>query len=413
MQEIKRTMLSDLQNHLNQKEITLIIGPRQVGKTTLMKKLKKYLDDAWKKTLFLNLDIENDKQFFGTQEKFLQKVQLEIGGSGFVFIDEIQKKENAGIFLKWIYDMDLPYKFIISGSGSLELKEKIHESLAGRKRMFECFPVSFLEFIDFKTAYKFSDTLQDFFLLEQEKTQNYLVEYLNFGGYPRVILETEFSEKKAMIDEIYRSYVSKDISYLLKIEKEEAFMMMLKIIASQAWELLNYSQLAAQVGVNELTLKNYLYYAINTFAVKQVSPFFRNKQKEILKAKMLYFNDLGMRNYMLGLMGNLDNPAHLWFVFQNFVYKLLYEKYCTTSLQIKFWRTTDQTKVDFILEDGERVTPVEVKYSRLTKPEITRSLKSFCERYAPEEVIVVNLTLRDEVMFGASKVVFKPFWELA
>jgi len=107
-----------------------------------------------------------------------------------------------------------------------------------------------------------------------------------------VVLETELLEKKAMIDEIYKSYIIKDISYWLRIEKEEAFMMMLKLVASQAGQLLNYSKLSNQVGINELTLKNYLYYAINTFAIKQVSPFFRNKQKEILGAKMLYFNDL-------------------------------------------------------------------------------------------------------------------------
>jgi predicted AAA+ superfamily ATPase len=145
-----------------------------------MKQLKTSLDSKKEKTLFLNLDVERDKQFFESQEKLLQKIRLEIGDSGFVFIDEIQKKSDAGVFLKGMYDQDVPYKFIVSGSGSLELKEKIHESLAGRKRMFECFPISFLEFIHFKTNYKFEHKLQDFFMLEQEKTLNYLIEYLNF-----------------------------------------------------------------------------------------------------------------------------------------------------------------------------------------------------------------------------------------
>jgi predicted AAA+ superfamily ATPase len=257
-----------------------------------MKQLKADLDHKGEKTLFLNLDVENDAQFFISQEKLLQKIRLEIGERGFVFIDEIQKKENAGVFLKGIYDQDLPYKFIISGSGSLELKEKIHESLAGRKRIFECFPISFLEFVHFQTNYRYTSDISHFFALETEKTLNYLVEYLNFGGYPRVILETVLQEKKQVIDEIFKSYVAKDISYLMHIDKADAFIMMIKILASQAGQLAKYSELAKQIGISEPTLKNYLYYAVHTFAIKQVSPFFKNKQKEILKSQTFYFNDL-------------------------------------------------------------------------------------------------------------------------
>jgi predicted AAA+ superfamily ATPase len=135
---IKRRIFEDLKAHLSQKEITLITGPRQAGKTTLMMLLKEHVEAGEKSTLAFNLDIESDRRAFESQESLLRKIQLELGASGgFVFIDEIQRKENAGLFLKGLYDMNLPYKFIVSGSGSLELKEKIHESLAGRKRIFE------------------------------------------------------------------------------------------------------------------------------------------------------------------------------------------------------------------------------------------------------------------------------------
>src|SRR3989338_8852975 len=127
---IKRALLRDLKEHFNKKEITFIVGPRQAGKTTLMFLLKKYLDRLEEKTVYLTLDIERDRQFFASQESLINKIKLVIGDKGYVFIDEIQRKENAGIFLKGIYDMNLPYKFIVSGSGSVELKEKIHESLA-------------------------------------------------------------------------------------------------------------------------------------------------------------------------------------------------------------------------------------------------------------------------------------------
>jgi len=141
---IKRTLLNKLKSHLSKREFSLIVGPRQAGKTTLMLLLQDYLKKKGEKNLFLNLDIESERIFFSSQEKLLSKIRLELGtGGGFVFIDEIQRKEDAGLFLKGLYDMRLPYKFIISGSGSIELKEKIHESLTGRKRVFELSTVAF------------------------------------------------------------------------------------------------------------------------------------------------------------------------------------------------------------------------------------------------------------------------------
>ena len=412
MNDIKRELFEDLKNHLSKKEITLIIWPRQVWKTTLMKQLKKYLDDKTEKTLFLNLDYEQDNIFFESQEKLLQKILLEIWEDWYVFIDEIQKKENAWIFLKWIYDLDLKYKFIISWSWSLELKEKIHESLAWRKRMFECFPINFKEFVNYKTNYKYEFKLLNFFILEQEKLQNYLIQYLNFWWYPRVILETEFKEKKYIIDEIYKSYVMKDISYLLKVEKIDAFIIMLKILSSQIWQILKYSELSKQVWISEQTIKNYIYYAENTFCIKQISPFFKNKQKKIIKSKIVYFNDIGLRNYMLGFMWNLDNAINLWFVFQNFVYKLLIEKYSNSNVGIRFWRTLDKAEVDFVLEDWEKIIWIEVKYSNLKKTEISKSLRSFIDKYSPKEVFVINLSLDKTISIWDTKIIFKPFYNL-
>lgn len=127
--------------------MTLVVGARQVGKTTLLLYVRDQLQAQGKKTLFLNLDFESDYFYLESQERLLQKIKLEFGNDGgFVFLDEIQRKENAGLFLKSLYDMDVPYKFIVSGSGSMELEEKIHESLAGRKRLFELSTISLWEF---------------------------------------------------------------------------------------------------------------------------------------------------------------------------------------------------------------------------------------------------------------------------
>jgi len=199
---IKRALLNKLKNHLSAKEISIIIGPRQVGKTTLMKEIEAELRSKKRKVLFLNLDVENDKVFFESQELLLRKIRLEIGNTGYVFIDEIQRKENAGLFLKGIYDLGLDYKFVISGSYSLELKEKIQESLTGRKRLFELLPVTFEEFVNYKTDYKYENKIIEFFDIEPEKTENLLSEYISFGGYPRILTELSILEKNKIINEI-------------------------------------------------------------------------------------------------------------------------------------------------------------------------------------------------------------------
>ena len=121
---IKRSILKDLIDHLSNREISLIVGPRQAGKTTVMNLLREGLENRHESVVYFNLDLESDWQFFSSQEKLLETLRLRFGGSKvFVFIDEIQRKENAGLFLKGIYDLGTPYKFIVSGSGSLELKE--------------------------------------------------------------------------------------------------------------------------------------------------------------------------------------------------------------------------------------------------------------------------------------------------
>ncbi len=245
---IKRRILSELKSHLNNKEITLLVGARQAGKTTLLRILEEELKASGHKSVFLNLDIEADNVHFKSQDGLLKKIRLEIGNSGFVFIDEIQRKENAGIFLKGIYDQNLSYKFIVSGSGSHELKEKIHESLAGRKRLIELSAISFEEFVNFRTDCQYEDRLDDYFQIETEKTALLLEEYLDFGGYPQVVLSDRVEEKTKLINEIYQSYLEKDIRFLLDFKKTEVMTNLFRLVAAQSGSLINISELSFNTG---------------------------------------------------------------------------------------------------------------------------------------------------------------------
>ena len=407
---IRRKLFSEIKEHISKKEISFIIGPRQAGKTTLMLMLQKYLKEKGERTLFLNLDIEQDKEFFISQNQLIKKIELEIGKDrGFVFIDEIQRKEDAGIFLKGIYDMNLPYKFIVSGSGSVELKEKIHESLIGRKRIFELSTLSFEEFVNYKTEYKYENKLQDFFVLEHEKTNALLEEYLNFGGYPRIVLEEKLAEKRALINEIYQSYIERDISYLLKVKKTDSFTNLVKIMASQIGKLVNLSELSSTLGISFKTIKEYLWFLEKTFILQRVSPYFRNIRKEISKSPVYYFYDLGLRNFAIGTFGNL---IEIGFIFQNFIFNILKEKFSSTASKICFWRTKDKGEIDFVVDLGSWALPIEVKYQKFKKPKISRAMRSFCEQYRPKKAFIINLSLDTSIKLEYTEIHIVPFYKI-
>ncbi len=405
-------MFGKLKDHLHRREISFIVGPRQCGKTTLMYLLIEELKKQNKPWLFFSLDFERDQIFFESQEKFLKKLNLEFGSApAFVFIDEIQRKEDAGLFLKGIYDRNLPYKFIVSGSGSVELKAKVHESLAGRKRLFPLSTVTLREFLNFKTGYKYEDRLKEHLEIEP-RSYELLLEYLNFGGYPRVILEETFSEKLAIIQEIYTSYVEKDLSYWLKIEKIQAFTYLLRVLSHQAGRLISFTELSNTLGISLPTLKNYLYYAEKTYILKKVTPFFRNIKKELTRTPVYYFSDLGLRNYSAGVFGKIETFSEAGFLFQNLVLLLLEEKFAETGATIHYWRSKDGAEVDFVVDLKREVLPVKVKASFLKKPAVSRSLRSFIKKYAPREAWLVNLSLKEEIKVNETLLKIFPVWDL-
>lgn len=411
--KIKRYLFKVITQHLKAKEITVVTGARQVGKTTLIREIQSVIEAQGEKTLYLNLDYEPDLKYLESQELFIRKIKLEFGNSfGYVFIDEIQRKNNAGLFLKGLFDKSLQVKFVVTGSGSMELKANIHESLAGRKRIFELFPVSFDEFVNFKTDYKYTHNLLQFYSIEPEKTHRLLSEYMNFGGYPRIITEVLQKEKVYLMNEIFNSYIFKDVTYLLNIDRPEAYKKMMTLLGWQTGMPLNYSNLANDSGISVPTIKKYLWFLENTFIIKEIKPFYRNKRKEITKAAVVYFNDLGFRNFLLNHFDSFTSNDK-GMIFENFVFNQLYEFKISTLLgEIHYWRTTSQAEVDFVLRISDGIIPIEVKYSHLKTTSLTRSFSSFLEKYQPSNAIIVNISLSETKKVGNSLVEFIPFYKL-
>ena len=412
MIQIKRDIKKEIESHLNSKEITIITGSRQVGKTFIMNEIISDFTAKNIKTLFLSLDNDSHQPFFVSQDKLLSKIKLEIGDNGFVFIDEIQRIENAGLFLKGIYDRNLNYKFIVSGSGSIELKEKINESLAGRKRLIEMHPVNFDEFVNYKTGYKYEGRLNLFYELEAEKIDELLTEYLNFGGYPRIIMEDKTDEKLKIMHDIFRSYIEKDLVFLLKIDRPDMFSLLIKVMAAQTGTLTNYNKISDDIKLSTPTLKKYLWYAEKTFCLNPVTPYFTNPIKEITKSIVYYFNDIGFRNYSLNEMGKINNNQQFGFIFQNLVYKILRENIQWKNYKINFWRTTDKAEVDFILNKQNEIIPIEVKYGDFKNVNFTRSFRSFIDKYKPLQSWIITRNFSMETTINDCKVLFIPFYQL-
>ena len=227
-----------------------------------------------------------------------------------------------------------------------------------------------------------------------------------------MVLEQELSEKVHIIDEIYRSVLEKDIVYLMKVDKAEAFSGLIKVLAGQVGNLINYSEISSTLNISHQTVKRYLWHAQKIFLFDVVSPYARSVRKEITRSPVAYFWDLGLRNYSLGLFGHVNSPSECGFIFENLVFLLLKANAKTGPAKLGFWRTKDKAEVDFILERGRKVIPFEVKFKSLKNEKIPRSLRSFINKYEPPEAYLVNLDHYNTRKIGKTTLIFLPYYEL-
>ena len=411
---VKRELFDDIYQHLIKPEITIITGARQVGKTTLLDQLKLSLQKdgiASENIYSFNLDIITDQESFKSQADFIKFLKSRIGGKRlYVFVDEAQRIENAGIFFKGIYDLKLPLKFVLTGSSSLELRSKIHEPLTGRKRLFHMKSFSFLEFLRAKEKRVIDLTARDISKIDQRKIMDHFLEYLVYGGYPKVVLETNFDERVKILEELYSSYIEKDIVGFINIKNPSVFLKLLKLLSGQIGHLINVSELSNTLGIEVRTVNNYLNYLEETFVISLVRPFYKNPRKEITKMPKCFFMDLGLRNFALSKMGIYSAREDRGDLLENYVFLDLKNRFP----QVNFWRTKSKGEVDFVVADqkGEFI-PFEVKATNLKSMEIPRSFRSFIRQYNPSQAYLINLALEAEKKLDETKIKFVlPFWGL-
>lgn len=411
VQLIKREIFDELSAHVLKKEVTVITGPRQTGKTTLIYQLKDWLIEKKKippsQIKFFNLDLITDLEGLDGQEEFIKfiKEELRRGKFLYIFIDEIQRLENPGKFLKGIYDLNLPVKLIVTGSSSLEIKSRIFESLAGRKRVFNIWPFSFKEYLRV-CAPELLDLIDERNIshINKKKILEHLYDFTIFGGYPRVAFAQNKDEKIKIISEIYSSYVEKDIVGFMNIKHPLTFTKLLAILGAQTGGLLNFQEICNTLRINFRTVENYISALESTFVIKPVRPYFTNIRKELTKMPKIYFTDNGLRNFSLRYFANFTENRDKGPLLENFVFSSLIK--CWDG-GINYWRTKDKNEVDFILSDyyGNAI-PVEVKATELRKIEIGSGIRSFIDRYSPKNAFIINLSLEEKVKHNRTHIHF-------
>ncbi len=391
----KRILEEKIDLYLGRPEMIAVLGPRQVGKTTLLKHIASKVSNP----VFLTFEDIETKALF--EEDIKSFVALYVEPYDHIFIDEFQYAKEGGRKLKYIYDTTNGKKIFISGFSAMELTIEAIRHLAGRIFLFHLYSFSFVEFLRTKDEY-LADLLErselEISQALSKKIYAYFDEYLIFGGYPRVLLSQTDEEKVEVLKNLLSIYLLRDIKEIARITDETRMYKLLKALALQIGHVVVYSELANLVGINSVKLKEYLSLFEKAFLIRQITPFFTNKRLEIVKNPEIFFLDLGLRNVLINDFSPLDSRVDTGALLENFVMRELIEK------DLKYYRTKNGAEVDFVL--NEKI-PVEVK-SHLGSLKTTRSFHHFLDHYRLPIGFILNYDQIGVREIGETTVRFLP-----
>ncbi len=388
---IERILESKILPYLNKREIIAVIGPRQSGKTTLIKNILSKIKNA--RVNFVSFDDIEALEIFSNDIKSFVKLYVE--NYDYVFIDEVQYATESGKKLKYIYDFTKA-KLFISGSSSAEISIKSLKYLVGRIFIFELLPFSFGEFL-----YAKDKKLHEIYVSKRfgkeinEKLNGLIREFIIFGGYPRVVLSETDEEKITVLKNIYGTLVLHEARDLLGLSDLDKFTKLIKALSLQIGNLINYAELSELTGLTQPKLKKQFEMLERLYIIKRCLPYGKNKRTELIKNPKVYFIDTGLRNATLGNF--TATRGDFGSLYENFVFS----EFLKRGKELNYWRTKNGAEVDFVF-DG---VPVEIK----TTPRTGKSLYSFINKYKPEEAFVVSEREEPDIKVNGTDVRFVPF----
>ncbi|GHV88946.1 ATPase [Spirochaetia bacterium] len=371
----------------------VLLGARQVGKISIM---EGFSQDKPVLTLY-GQDPETAQLFekLSQLEKYLQ-VYLDPQLKGYLLVDEFQYIPGVSTMMKLLTDKHRDLKILCSGSSALDILQQVEESLAGRVRTLEVLSLSFSEYLFFNDP-KLAALYET---LDMDTGSSPLTapiealfsEYLVYGGLPRAALTMNREEKVQILDDIYQTYLLKDIRNYISQGDIVGFNKMLRLISAQIGNLLNVNEVSLASGLPRKTCEEYLYILEQMGIIKLLEPYFVNKRKAIGKMKKIYFCDLGLRNMLEKNFNDIEYRPDRGALFENYVMLELWRNRGPAG-ELQFYRTSDGAEVDFVLNRLSNKTAVECKFSAFAKPVSLAAFNHFCDDEAIANRFILNRTL--------------------
>lgn len=338
----KREIEESIRRDFSKNKIICLIGPRQVGKTTLLGQLVRDGD----KVLSLNCDDAADARQI--EDKSTEELKNLFKGYDMVQIDEVQRIPNIGLTLKKIADLKLPVKFIVTGSSSLDIRDKIFEPATGRLNEYNLYPFSLKELADGTSP-----------LQEQKLLETRMI----YGLYPEVVNDP--ADAKRLLMNLANNYLYKDILAFGGIRKSANLQKLVTALALQLGSEVSSNELARTVGIDKGTVENYIDLLEKCYVVFRLNSFSRNLRNEIKKGKKIYFYDNGIRNAIISNFAPLELRTDTGALWENLMIseRVKRNAYFNTYARPYFWRTQTQREIDYIEDLDGRISAFEFKWN--------------------------------------------------
>jgi len=363
---IARDVLKLLYSDLNKHKALILLGARQVGKTTLLQALSK----DWENILWLTGDEMGTQQMF--ENPTITRFKAEFAGIKFLIIDEAQRLPNVGLGLKLITDYLPHIQLLVTGSSAFELSNRLNESLMGRTFEYRLYPISFAEMVNCHT-------------LREEKR---LLPYrLIYGYYPDVVMHPE--DAKKILQNLTQNFLYKDMLLLENVKKPDKIVKLLQTLAFQVGSQVSYNELGKTIGMNTATVEKYIMMLEQSFVLFRLSSFSRNLRTELSKSRKIYFYDNGIRNALIGNFNSIEKRADTGALWENFLIseRLKFLNSSERWTQCFFWRTTEQQEIDYVEEEDGILSAFEFKWNRSGKANIS---KTFSNTYPDANTSIIS-----------------------